>query len=232
LSRLRCASPRQGIEVERLVNSSSFSSLVLDRVGFVMDCGLWIGDFQFDCDDVAFRRMFDGIVIRLTSACWIARPSIFNSMFGVRCSMFDVSIPAPPLLRCIGFHQLHRVWTSATTSVVRIHIVCGLVRCGRSRDVFDERRQPPAFLDDEPKYSFCFCGSGILSPARFSAMSRTDAMGARNSCETLETKLDFISLSSRCCRNARQAASNPISAAAAETATSEPNQNVRAPCRW
>ena len=38
-------------------------------------------------------------------------------------------------------------------------------------------------------------------------------MGARNSCETLETKLDFSSLSCRCCRNARQAVSNPIKAA-------------------
>ena len=46
------------------------------------------------------------------------------------------------------------------------------------------------------KYSPCFPDSETLPRSKFSAINRTDAMGARNSCETLETKLDFCSFSS------------------------------------
>ena len=61
-------------------------------------------------------------------------------------------------------------------------------------------------------------------------MSRTEAIGARNSCETLETKLDFIS-ASNCCRwKARHATDSPTSAARADARTSDPNQIERA--RW
>ena len=42
-------------------------------------------------------------------------------------------------------------------------------------------------------------------------------MGARNSCETLETKLLFISLSCCCQLKARQAVTRPINAALADS---------------
>ena len=95
----------------------------------------------------------------------------------------------------------------------------------RTFSISDESRRHSCTM--KRKYSPCFCSPEILPRSKLSAINRTDAMGARSSCETLETKLDFISLSCCCRLKTRQAVSNPIKAAMAETAMSEPNQNVR-----
>src|SRR5690349_17513698 len=55
-------------------------------------------------------------------------------------------------------------------------------------------------------------------------------MGARNSCETLETKFVFISASCSWRENDRQAASRPAMAARKDVPITEPSQNVRV--RW
>ena len=93
-------------------------------------------------------------------------------------------------------------------------LVVGLIGCG-GRGVHDAGlfKQTPnvevAYVSDvdesrrhscvmKRKYSRCFDGSEIFPRSRPSAISRTDAIGARNSCDTLETKLDFISASRSC----------------------------------
>src|ERR1039458_9338469 len=69
------------------------------------------------------------------------------------------------------------------------------------------------------KYSCCLVDSDTLPRARLSAIKRTEAMGERNSWETLETKLVFSSLRRSWRWKASQEAITPISAANADAAT-------------
>ena len=77
------------------------------------------------------------------------------------------------------------------------------------------------------KYSACFGASEMLPRSRLSARSRTAAMGARSSWDTLDTKLVFIS-ARRCCRaKAFRAVTQPSTVLAMAPAMSSPNHFVR-----
>ena len=73
---------------------------------------------------------------------------------------------------------------------------CSMRAKSSTFSIIEESRRHSCVM--KRKYSCCFAGSEIFPRSSPSAINRTEAMGARNSCDTLETKFDFISASRSC----------------------------------
>src|ERR1035441_8625096 len=69
---------------------------------------------------------------------------------------------------------------------------CSMREKSRTFSMSEDRRRHSWTM--KRKYSCCLVDSDTLPRARLSAIKRTEAMGERNSWETLETKLVFSSL--------------------------------------
>ena len=153
-------------------------------------------------------------------------------MLNVRIS--SCKFPKPhALLRRVRFHELHR-GLNQRYEVGRLKFIlfAALFDAREIEDVFDKRRQPPAFLHDKTEILFLFLRLRDFFALQVFRHQPHRRDGRAQFVRDAGNEIGFHFIELKLLAEHPPGGQQPDQGGGGKTATSEPNQNVRAPCRW